>query len=122
MAWQKREKASVFEGRLIPQWIYIYIYIYIYISECKNWGYAEQAQRVKWYVNQEAGSKASREDLYVILDKVCCTVVKPWNLLLQMKQNCIVERCMIYIYYICIYHILPYTEYIQDIESVSHEI
>ena len=33
-----------------------------------------------------------------------------------------VERCMIYIYYICIYHILPYTEYIQDIGSVSHEI
>ena len=33
-----------------------------------------------------------------------------------------VERCMIYIYYICIYHILSYTEYIQDIKSVSHEI
>ena len=33
-----------------------------------------------------------------------------------------VECCMIYIYYICIYHILSYTEYIQDIESVSHEI
>ena len=33
-----------------------------------------------------------------------------------------VERCMIYIYYICIYHILSYTEYIQDIKLVSHEI
>ena len=33
-----------------------------------------------------------------------------------------VERCMMYIYYICIYHILSYTEYIQDIKLVSHEI
>ena len=33
-----------------------------------------------------------------------------------------VERCMIYIYYICIYHILSYAEYIQDIKSVSREI
>ena len=33
-----------------------------------------------------------------------------------------VERCMIYIYDICIYHILSYTEYIQNIKSVSHEI
>ena len=35
--------------------IYIYIYIlyniYIYISECKNWGYVEQVQGVKWYVS-----------------------------------------------------------------------
>ena len=36
-----------------------------------------------------------------------------------------VERCMTYIYYIFniyIYHILLYTEYIQDIKLVSHEI
>ena len=33
-----------------------------------------------------------------------------------------VDRCMIYIYHICIYHILSYTEYIRDIKSVSHEI
>ena len=33
-----------------------------------------------------------------------------------------VERCMIYIYYICIYHLLSYTEYVQDIKSVSHGI
>ena len=33
-----------------------------------------------------------------------------------------VERCMIYIYYICIYHILSYREYIQDIKPDSHEI
>ena len=32
------------------------------------------------------------------------------------------ELCMIYIYYICIYHILSYTEYIRDIKSVSDEI
>ena len=32
-----------------------------------------------------------------------------------------VERCAIYIYYISIYHI-SYTEYIQDMKSVSHEI
>ena len=31
-----------------------------------------------------------------------------------------VECCMICIYYICIYHILSYTEYVQDIKSVSH--
>ena len=33
-----------------------------------------------------------------------------------------VERCMIYIYYICRYHILSYTEYIQNIKLVSHEV
>ena len=35
-----------------------------------------------------------------------------------------VEHCMIYIYiyYICIYHILSYAEYVQDIKSVSHGI
>ena len=57
----KKERAGVFEGRLIPQCTHthahtrthtqIYIYIYIYISECKNWGYVEQVQRVKWYVS-----------------------------------------------------------------------
>ena len=30
-----------------------------------------------------------------------------------------IERCIIYIYYTCIYHILSYTEYIQDINQ-SH--
>ena len=37
-----------------------------------------------------------------------------------------VEHCMIYIYiyiyYICIYHILSYAEYVQDIKLVSHGI
>ena len=51
------------------------------ISECKNWGYVKQVQRVKWYVSYEAGFifKASRDDLCVMLDKVRCNVVKPWN-------------------------------------------
>ena len=61
-------------------YIYIYIiYIYINIIECKNWGYEEQVQGVNWYVSYEAGFifKASREALCAMLDKVCCTVVKP---------------------------------------------
>ena len=33
-----------------------------------------------------------------------------------------VERCMIYIYYICTYHILLHTEYVQDINSISHGV
>ena len=32
------------------------------------------------------------------------------------------EHRIIYIYYICIYHILSYTEYVPDIKSVSHGI
>ena len=70
----KKERAGVSEDRLIPQCTHThtqrYIYIYIYIRECKNWRYVEQVQRVKWYVSQEAGSKASKEDLCVMLDKV----------------------------------------------------
>ena len=33
-----------------------------------------------------------------------------------------VECHMIYIYCICIYHILSYSEYVQDLKSVSHGI
>ena len=84
--------------------------MHIYISECKNWGYVEQVQRVKWYVSYEAGFifKASWEDLCDMLDKVCCTVVKPWNLLLQMRQCCIewsVVRYIFTTYVYIIYHI-----------------
>ena len=48
-------------------------------------------EEVKWCVSREAGFiyEATREDLSVLLDQFCCTVVKRGNLLLQMRQGCV---------------------------------
>ena len=51
----------------------------------------------------------------IMLDTFCCTYVKPWNLPLKMRQLCIVWSVVWYIFAICIYHILSYTQYVQDI-------
>ena len=71
----------------------------------------EKVQQVKWYASQEAlkfSFKARREDLRVMLDKVCCTAAKNWNLLLWMRQCCIgwsVVRYKFTTYVYTIYHI-----------------
>ena len=46
-----------------------------------------------------------------MLDNFCCTVVKPWSLLLQMRQHCIGWSIVWYIY-IYIYILYMYISYI----------
>ena len=115
---QKIEKASVFEGRLIPQWIYIYIYISV---SARIGGMRNKLRELSgMLIRSRVKSKQGRFVCYfrqVLLH--CCETLE---LTVADEAKLHSEHCMIYIYYICMYHILPYTEYIQDIESVLHEI
>ena len=83
--------------------IQLFSYIFsIYISDCKNCGYVEQVQGVKWYVSQEAGFifKAVKPVLFHCYE----------TLELRMTQRWIgwgVIRYLLYMYisYLIIYRI-----------------
>ena len=46
----------------------------------------------------------------VILDKFCCNIVKPWNLLLRMRQRCIGWSVVWYIFNMYLYIIYYHTK------------
>ena len=88
----------------------------------KLW-YVEQVQGVKWYVKFRKQSLSLKQ-----VGKIYVCYVRPVLLYCYATLELTVanevtlhrvEHCIIHLYYICIYHILSYTEYVNDIKSVS---
>ena len=96
----------------------------------KLW-YVEQVQGVKWYVKfrKLSGMLVRKQGLSLKqVGKIYVCYVRPVLLYCYATLELTVanevtlhrvEHCIIHLYYICIYHILSYTEYVNDIKSVS---
>ena len=108
--------------------IYIYIYIYIYISvSARIGGTWNKFRELSGMLVRKLGLSLKQAGKICVLYYCirqgllhCCETLE-----LTVAHEATlhrVEHCMVYIYHICIYHIFSYTEYIQDIKSVSHEI
>ena len=102
--------------------IYLYIYIYIYISKYKNCGTWNKFRDLSGMLVRKQGLSLKQAG------KICVCYVRAVllyccaTLELTVANEATlhrVEHYMIHLYYICIYHIISYTEYVHDIKSVS---